>query len=179
MALSVEPCLETHKTAKPAIHGRSVYNLHRPLTAKQPAQIHPGLLRGGEEQSNYILKQQSKASSACKQTSSTHTNTHRFRHKQYVCQILGGLLFSFGLEYVRSVLLLCIIWVQNTVCNFTSPDLNVAWDCFFFFDERDLKRILISNTSLTDGRLPLNESIIYPKLIQFCCHIEFFSNQSW
>lgn len=73
-ALSAEPCLETYKTAKPAIHGRSVYNLHRPLTAKQPAQIHPGPLRGGEEQSNYILKQQSEAGSACKQTSSTHTN---------------------------------------------------------------------------------------------------------
>ena len=90
MPLSVEPCLETRKTAKPAIHGRSVYNLHRPLTAKQPAQIHPGPLRGGEEQSNYILKQQSEARSACKQTSSTHTNTDRFRHKQYVCSRLCG-----------------------------------------------------------------------------------------
>lgn len=70
--------METRKTAKAAIHGRSVYNLHRPLTAKQPAQIHPGPLRGGgEEQSNYILKQQSEASPACKQTSSTHTNTDR------------------------------------------------------------------------------------------------------
>lgn len=75
-ALSGGPCLETRKTAKAAIHGRSVYNLHRPLTAKQPAQIHPGPLRGGgEEQSNYILKQQSEASPACKQTSSTHTQT--------------------------------------------------------------------------------------------------------
>lgn len=95
IALSVEPCLETHKTAKPAIHGRSVYNLHRPLTAKQPAQIHPGPLRGGEEQSNYILKQQSEARSACKQTSSTHTNTDRFRHKQYVCSRLCRVLLSF------------------------------------------------------------------------------------
>lgn len=81
MALSVEPCLETRETAKAAIHGRSVYNLHRPLTAKQPAQIHPGPLRGGEEQSNYILKQQSEARSACKQTSSTHTNSGRLRHE--------------------------------------------------------------------------------------------------
>lgn len=99
MALSVEPCLETHKTAKPAIHGRSVYNLHRPLTAKQPAQIHPGPLRGGEEQSNYILKQQSEARSACKQTSSAHTNTDRFRHEQYVCSRLCRVLLSFGYEY--------------------------------------------------------------------------------
>lgn len=77
-ALSGGPCLETRKTAKAAIHGRSVYNLHWPLTAKQPTQIHPGPLRGGgKEQSNYILKQQSEASLACKQTSSTHTNTDR------------------------------------------------------------------------------------------------------
>lgn len=99
MVLSLEPCLETYKTAKPAIHGRSVYNLHRPLTAKQPAQIHPGPLRGGEEQSNYILKQQSEARSASKQTSSTHTNTDRFRHKQYVCLRLCRILLSPGAEF--------------------------------------------------------------------------------
>lgn len=83
MALSGEPCLETYKTAKPAIHGRSVYNLHRPLTAKQPAQSHPGPLRGREEQSNYILKHQSESRSACKQTlsSRTHTNTDGFRRR--------------------------------------------------------------------------------------------------
>lgn len=100
MALSVEPCLEAHKTAKPAIHGRSVYNLHRPLPAKQPAQIHPGPLRGGEEQSNYILKQQSESRSACKQTSGTHTNTVRFRHKQYICSRLCSVLLSLGFENV-------------------------------------------------------------------------------
>lgn len=82
--------METRKTAKAAIHGRSVYNLHRPLTAKQPAQIHPGPLRGGgEEQSNYILKQQSEANPACKQTSSTHTNTDRLGNTfaQYFPQV--------------------------------------------------------------------------------------------
>lgn len=100
-ALSAEPCLETHKTAKPAIHGRSVYNLHRPLTAKQPAQIHPGPLRGGEEQSNYILKQQSEASLACKHTSNTHTNMRI--HGQSVCLLLEGALSGFGHKYVWSV----------------------------------------------------------------------------
>lgn len=100
MALSVEPCLETHKTAKPAIHGRSVYNLPRPLTAKQPAQIHPGPLWGGEEQSNYILKQQSEASSAHKQTSSTLTDTDRFGHNQCVCSIHCRVLLSFRQKYV-------------------------------------------------------------------------------
>lgn len=75
MVLSVEPCLETRKTAKAAIHGRSVYNLHRPLTAKQPAQIHHGAHRGGEEQSNYILKQQSEARSTSKQTPGRRTQT--------------------------------------------------------------------------------------------------------
>lgn len=92
MALSAQPCLETYKTAKPAIHGRSVYNLYRPLTAKQPAQIHAGPLRGGEEQSNYILKQQSEAGLACKHTASTHTNTDRFKHEKYICSRVCSLI---------------------------------------------------------------------------------------
>lgn len=48
MALSEAPCLEMRKTAKPAIHERSVYNLLWPLTAKQCAVEHYGPLQGEE-----------------------------------------------------------------------------------------------------------------------------------
>lgn len=48
MALSEAPCLEMRKTAKPAIHERSVYNLPWPLTAKQCAAEHYGPLQGEE-----------------------------------------------------------------------------------------------------------------------------------
>lgn len=44
MALSGAPCLEMRKTAKPAIHRRSVYNLLWPATAKQSAAKHHGPL---------------------------------------------------------------------------------------------------------------------------------------
>lgn len=48
MPLSEAPCLEMRKTAKPAIHERSVYNLLWPLTAKQCAAEHYGPLQGEE-----------------------------------------------------------------------------------------------------------------------------------
>lgn len=124
-ALSGGPCLETRKTAKAAIHGRSVYNLHRPLTAKQPAQIHPGPLReGGGEQSNYILKQQSEASPACKQTSSTHTNTER----------LGNTFAQYFPKSCRSSLLrpVCCLWhtvILETFiqCQDLNPNGSMIW----------------------------------------------------